>query len=172
MNTYSCIFRIHEKIRFICIRRKRDNAIYLNDDAAWIHVYTFYFWLRTRIIFWMVHWTQKYSERAILFHCSATCHNVGITALAAGLLAADHGPLGMERATEHSSCAVNHKTKKKSGKFQWLTPCLVFECNWTCELWQLKPQWRRLNSTKNKERLYKYTWCYIDPILFSFKSNQ
>lgn len=47
------------------------------------------------------------------FIVSATCHNVGITALAAGLLAADHGPLGMERATEHSSCAVNHKTKKK-----------------------------------------------------------
>lgn len=24
----------------------------------------------------------------------------------------DHGPLGMERATEHGSCAVNHKAKK------------------------------------------------------------
>lgn len=29
-----------------------------------------------------------------------------------GLLVADHGPLDMERATEHGPCAVNHKTEK------------------------------------------------------------
>lgn len=51
----------------------------------------------------------------VLLNRYATCDNVGTTeSRQVGLLAADHGPLGMERATEHGSCAVNHKTKKKN----------------------------------------------------------